>query len=89
MGILDENLNLLVPASDYDTVAAVSLMDYGSQALDAFFGYINENGQEKIDILNLNGEVIFARADRITSRGQDRFAVVRGNQAGLIDQTGA
>jgi hypothetical protein len=56
--------------------------------MDYLLAVRREQTGELTDILDLNGNVIFAGANRIYSRGQDRFALLQGETAGLINGQG-
>lgn len=87
-GLLNSEFEEIVKADLYDSISTAVYLDYKTQAMDYLIASRSEKGTEVLDILDLEGNVIFNGAQRITSRGQDRFAVVRNEEAGLIDKDG-
>lgn len=87
-GMLDATLQIVIPAETYETLAIATLQDYLIEPMDYLLASRSVKNAELTDILDLNGNVIFAGASRIFSRGQDRFAVLRGEEAGLINGQG-
>ena len=88
MGVLDEELNVVIPAVEYETISTAAIQDDQLVPLDYYLAARTEDQQTRTDILNKEGQIIFSGADRICLCGQDRFAVVREDQAGLIDGQG-
>lgn len=87
-GLLDGALQIVIPAETYETLSIATLQDYWIQPMDYLLAVRREQTGELTDILDLNGNVIFAGANRIYSRGQDRFALLQGETAGLINGQG-
>lgn len=87
-GMLDAALQIVIPAETYETLAIATLQDYLIEPMDYLLATRSDKNAELTDILDLNGNGIFAGASRIFGRGQDRFAVLRGEEAGLINGQG-
>ncbi len=86
--MLDAALQIVIPAETYETLAIATVQDYQIQPMDYLLASRTEKDEALTDILDLSGKVIFAGANRIYSRGQDRFALLQGETAGLIDGDG-
>ena len=88
MGVLDEDLDIVIPAMNYETVSTAVLQDDHLVPLDYYLAVRTEDQKKKTDILDKEGNVVFEGADRICLCGLDRFALVREQEAGLIDGQG-
>ena len=87
-GLLDEELRIVIPAEAYETLSVATLQDYLIEPMDYLLAVRRDHAAELTDILDLKGNVIFSGATRIYSRGQDRFALLQGEFAGLINGQG-
>ncbi|MFQ8582153.1 MAG: hypothetical protein ACLSA6_06175 [Holdemania massiliensis] len=67
-GLLDGALQIVIPAETYETLSIATLQDYWIQPMDYLLAVRREQTGELTDILDLNGNVIFAGANRIYSR---------------------